>query len=185
MRRLLRSLFRWLARPGIWFVRWAGVQDLWLTQQRYLRRFQCEDPSTVTLKGDIDIRYPERCTIGKGVVVHEATWQAYGGITIGNYVHFGPRVSILTVNHNYEGDAIPYDEHRIAKPVIIEDCVWVGADVVITPGTHIEEGAIIAMGAVVSGHIPKGAIVGGAKWRILKQRDLDHYERLKAEGKFH
>ena len=24
-----------------------------------------------------------------------------------------------------------------------------------------------------------------AKWRLLKQRDMDHYERLKAGGRFH
>ena len=55
----------------------------------------------------------------------------------------------------------------------------------LAPGTHIEEGAIIAMRAIVAGRIPRGAIVGVAKWRILKTRDLDHYEKLKAEGKFH
>ena len=55
----------------------------------------------------------------------------------------------------------------------------------LAPGTHIEEGAIIAMGATVAGRIPRGAIVGAAKWRLLKTRDMDHYERLKAEGQFH
>jgi carbonic anhydrase/acetyltransferase-like protein (isoleucine patch superfamily) len=51
--------------------------------------------------------------------------------------------------------------------------------------THIEEGCIIAMGATVSGRIPKGSVVGSPKVRTLKMRDMEKYERLKAEGKFH
>ena len=93
-------------------------------------------------------------------------------------------MTIITISHNYEGEVLPYDTTKIEAPVVIEDNVWVGANVVIAPGTHIEEGAVIAMGATVAGRVPKGAIVGAAKWRILKERDLARYERLKAEGKF-
>ena len=67
---------------------------------------------------------------------------------------------------------------------MIEDFVWVGCDVVIAPGTHIEEGCIIAMGATVSGRIPRGSVVGAAKWRVLKLRDMQKFEALKAAGKF-
>ena len=67
---------------------------------------------------------------------------------------------------------------------MIEDFVWVGCDVVIAPGTHIEEGCIIAMGATVSGRIPRGSVVGAAKWRMLGCADMQKFEALKAAGKF-
>lgn len=44
---------------------------------------------------------------------------------------------------------------------------------------------VIAMGTTVSGRIPKGSVVGSAKWRTFKSRDMARYEALKAAGRFH
>jgi acetyltransferase-like isoleucine patch superfamily enzyme len=52
-------------------------------------------------------------------------------------------------------------------------------------GVSIGEGAIIQAGSVVVKNIPKYAIAGGHPATVFKYRDIDHYERLKAEGKFH
>jgi len=169
----------------IWLVNWSIAQGHVLRNRKLLKQLNCEDPGTVCLYGNIVIAYPERCRLGRSVHIHDANWNAMGGITVGNHVHFGPRVTILTISHNYKGEKIPYDEDLVENPVVIEDNVWIGTDVIIAPGAHIEEGAIVAMGATVAGRIPKGAIVGAAKWRVLNQRDMDHYERLKTEGKFH
>ena len=51
-------------------------------------------------------------------------------------------------------------------------------NVCITPGVYIDEGAIVAMGAVVTKDVPKCAIVGGNPARVLKYRDIQHYDRL-------
>jgi acetyltransferase-like isoleucine patch superfamily enzyme len=51
-------------------------------------------------------------------------------------------------------------------------------NVCITPGVYIHEGAIVAMGAVVTKDVPKCAIVGGNPARVLKYRDIQHYDRL-------
>lgn len=185
MKATLRAIVRFLSWPGIRFVHWAVAQQTQDHNRRLLKKLDTADPATVHLYDNVRITFPERCHIGRGVSIHEANWNAAGEITIGNHVHFGPRVTILTVSHNYEGEAIPYDDTYLYKPVVIEDNVWVGGDVVIAPGTHIEEGCIIAMGATVSGRIEKGSIVGSARHRVLKMRDMNHYEELKAEGKFH
>jgi acetyltransferase-like isoleucine patch superfamily enzyme len=185
MKAFIRSVMRVLTRPGIWFVNWAVAQDTRIRNRRLLERLDVVDASLVHLYDTVQITAPEKCRIGRGVSIHEANWNAAGGITIGDHVHFGPRVTILTVSHNHEGDALPYDSTNLYKPVTIEDNVWVGCDVVIAPGTHIEEGCIIAMGATVSGRIEKGSIVGSAKHRVLRMRDMERYERLKAEGRFH
>lgn len=184
MKHWVRPVLRWLLWPVIIFLNWVIAQGNFLRHQKLRKQLDAVDPDTVALFGDIRICYPERCRVGRGVAIHDAVWDAKGGIVIGDHVHFGAHVTILTHNHNYEGECIPYDETDILKPVVIEDNVWIGRDVVIAPGSHIEEGCVIAMGTVVSGRIPKGSIVGAAKWRVLKMRDLEKYERLKSAGRF-
>jgi acetyltransferase-like isoleucine patch superfamily enzyme len=108
-----------------------------------------------------------------------------GGVTIGAHFHVGRGLTIFSSKHNYKTDrAIPYDLVDLAAPVVIEDCVWAGANVSILPGVTIGEGAIIAMGAVVSRDVPAGAIVAGNPARVVGQRDMALYQRLKAEGRF-
>ena len=91
---------------------------------------------------------------------------------------------IITQNHNYEGESIPYDKTFIYKNIKIGDCVWFGNRVTVTGNVTIGEGAIIAAGAVVTKDVPDCAIVGGNPAKIIKYRDKEHYYRLKAEGKF-
>ncbi|MBO4480240.1 MAG: acyltransferase [Alphaproteobacteria bacterium] len=108
-----------------------------------------------------------------------------GMCKIGNYFHFGDGCRILTENHNYEGDEIPYDSTYISKDVIIGDFVWLGINVIILPGTEIGDGAIIQAGAVVHGKIPPYAIVGGNPAVVFKYRDKEHFEKLRKSKKFH
>lgn len=54
--------------------------------------------------------------------------------------------------------------------VIIEDDVWIGANVTILKGVHIYTGAVIAAGAVVVNDVPKYSIVGGIPAKIIGKR---------------
>lgn len=108
-----------------------------------------------------------------------------GRVEIGNYFHSGRECMIISSNHNYEGDAIPYDCTYIAKDVKIGDFVWLGNRVMILPGVTIGEGAIIQAGAVVVSDIPSCAIAGGNPAKVFKYRDKEHFYKLKNEMKFH
>ena len=77
------------------------------------------------------------------------------------------------------------DNTYVYKDVEIGDFVWLGSRVMILPGTKIGEGAIIQGGSVVHGEIPPYAIAGGNPAKVFKYRDKVHFEKLKAEGKFH
>lgn len=109
-----------------------------------------------------------------------------GSCIIGNFVQIGTECLIITSNHNFDtGKLIPYDETNINKEVTIDDFVWIGSRVTILPNTHIGEGAIIQAGSVVHGEIPKYAIAGGNPAKVFKYRDIEHFEKLKAEQKFY
>lgn len=81
-------------------------------------------------------------------------------------------------------DALPYGTKYINKPVIIEDNVWIGSDVIIIPGVTIHEGAIIGIGSVVTKDVPSCAVVGGNPAKIIKYRDKEQYEKLKRNERF-
>ncbi len=109
-----------------------------------------------------------------------------GRVVIGNNFHSGRGCLIITENHNYDnGVYIPYDETSIFREVVIEDNVWIGERVIILGGAHIGEGAIIQAGSVVIGNIPQYSIAGGHPAKTFKMRDIDHYKKLKNDGKFH
>lgn len=108
-----------------------------------------------------------------------------GHVTIGNNFHSGEECLIIAQNHNYEnGESIPYDTKLVDKDVTIEDNVWVGTRVVILGGVHIGEGAVIQAGSVVSSNIPKYAVAGGNPAKEFKKRNVEHYNKLKAQNKF-
>lgn len=108
-----------------------------------------------------------------------------GNVTIGNNFHSGRDCLIIAQNHNYEGEAIPYDSTYIKKDVVIGDEVWLGDRVIILGGVTIGDGAIVQAGSVVTKDVPYCAIVGAHPAKQFKTRDIEHYEKLKAEGKFH
>ena len=93
---------------------------------------------------------------------------------------------MVTTFHNYDkGRQIPYDSVKdIDKRIIIEDCVWLGAYVIILGGVRIGEGAIIQAGSVVVTDIPPCAIAGGHPAKVFKYRDKEHYYNLKSKKLF-
>lgn len=108
-----------------------------------------------------------------------------GRVEIGDNFHSGSECQMITSYHNFDGgQAIPYDDTYIHKDIIIEDNVWLGNRVIVLGGVTIGEGAIIQAGSVVVADIPKYAIAGGHPAKPFSQRDIAHYENLKAQKKF-
>lgn len=138
-----------------------------------------------TLGTDLTITAPHRLWLGDNVHIGRHAWiRAEGGLKIGSHTHISRNVTIYTINHDYQGVRLPYDETLVQKPVTIGENVWIGMNVSIAPGTDIGDGAIIAMGACVSGKVPPLAIVGHQKWRVIGQRDPIHYRKLVESGAF-
>ncbi len=150
----------------------------WLPSLKYMGE-------NVHLHGWIEVSELENVSIGRGTSIHSAFIQGLGGVTIGEYVHFGRNLSIYSANHRFEGaEAIPYDSVVVKKPVRIESYVWVGANVSINPGVTIGEGAIVALGSVVTRDVPPMAIVGGNSAKVIRYRNVDEFRELKKKGKF-
>jgi acetyltransferase-like isoleucine patch superfamily enzyme len=154
--------------------------------------FSAEMRSTTKKYGEnVHIYFPftikgfKEMEIGNNIHINQGAYiNAQGGLKIMDNVHIGPNLLIYTVNHNYMGDALPYDSSAINKPVLIGKNVWIGANVTIAPGSTIGDGAIIGAGVVVSGEIPTLTVVVSSRPKIIKYRDKEHYDRLEQLGRY-
>lgn len=109
----------------------------------------------------------------------DAYFQLLGKLVLGEGVIIGPQCTVLTGNHVYEGNTIPYSKDYDVKSTTIGDFVWIGYGVTILPGVNIGEGAIIGAKSVVSKDIPPYAIAVGNPARVVKYRDVDRYNENK------
>lgn len=143
--------------------------------------------TNIVIRKPFLIEYDENIIVGDHVYINRGSrLNGHGGIKIGSNVIFGPEVFVWSADHHYDSDKyIPYDEQVLKKTIVIEDNVWIGAHAKILPGIKIAEGAIIAMGSVVTKDVPKGAIVGGNPAKTIKYRDLQKYENLKNKERFY
>lgn len=137
-------------------------------------------------------------SIGENVDIHNSTIGNYSYISrnsnihnceIGKFCSIGPNVTIGFGNHPtnflstspvfYENskrfdlfsEELIYDGKAC---VIIENDVWIGANVFIKNGITIRNGAIIGAGAVVLNDVPEYAIAVGVPAKVIKLRFEQH-----------
>lgn len=150
----------------------------------YLKRASGKVGKGVKINGSISGIH-KGVVVGDHVHLNSCQITGEGPVEIGNYCHGGKELLIITTNHNYEpAEAIPYDRVKIHKKVIIKDFVWIGQRVTILPGVTVGEGAILAAGAVITKDVADYAIVGGNPAKLIKYRNIDAFQQLKAAEKF-
>ncbi|MDO4510829.1 MAG: acyltransferase [Bacteroidales bacterium] len=90
---------------------------------------------------------------------------------IGHDVMMAENCYILARNHAYADTTIPMRlQGSVRKRTVIGNDVWIGRDVIMTPGRTICSGSIIAAGTVLTKDFPEYAIVGGNPGKLIKLR---------------
>lgn len=89
-------------------------------------------------------------------------------ITIGNHVRVGANSLII------DGDA-HQDDPRSGKnkPIVIEDNVWIGANVTVLKGVTIGRNSLIGAGSIVTKDIPANVVAAGNPCIVVKYFDED------------
>ena len=109
------------------------------------------------------VDYGSRIRIGEGTFVnHGAYLMDGGGITIGKRCQIGPWLGAYTAAHPLVAAERATGLEK-ASPIVIEDDVWVGANVVVMPGVTIGKGSVIGAGSVVTKDIPAGVVARGRR----------------------
>ena len=57
----------------------------------------------------------------------------------------------------------------MAKPIVIEDNVWLGGGAILLPGVTIGRNAVVGAGAVVSHSVPANTAVAGNPARVIRE----------------
>jgi galactoside O-acetyltransferase len=89
-------------------------------------------------------------------------------IRIGNGVMIAPNVTLTTTGHPVHPDR-RVDYARFSEPIVIEDKVWIGSNVVVLPGVRIGYGSVIGAGSVVSKDIPPMVVALGIPCKPVRQ----------------
>lgn len=99
-------------------------------------------------------------------------------ITIGNGVMLGPNVTLATPMHPLLASEriiqdYPTGHHDLeyAKPITIEDNVWIASSATVCGGVTIGKNAVIGAGAVVLEDVPENALVGGVPAKVIRYID--------------
>lgn len=123
---------------------------------------------------EIIINQPFRCDYGKQISVGKRFFANFNFtvldealVTIGDDCFIGPNVSIYTACHSTD----PVERNtrqEWAKPVIIENNVWIGGSVTILPGVSIGDNVSIGAGSVVVNDIPSNSVAVGNPCKVIK-----------------
>ncbi|HVB19213.1 MAG TPA: acyltransferase [Acidimicrobiales bacterium] len=111
----------------------------------------------------------KKCVIGRGshLVGH---WS----IELGDEIQTGPYVYVTDQNHSYEDPEAPIGWQTPKESAVkIGSGSWLGAHVVILPGTELGRNTVVAAGAVVRGHFPDQVVLGGVPARVLRHYAKD------------
>ena len=104
-----------------------------------------------------------------------------GNIVIGDYVRFGPNVTLVTATHPISPALRKY-KVEYNKQITIGNNVWIGANSVILPGVKIENNSIIGAGSLVTKDIPDNAVAFGSPAKVhrkITDEDFEFYDHGK------
>lgn len=95
-----------------------------------------------------------------------------GPLVIGRNVIMGPSCTFLSMNRDVPRTDLPMIEQgwQPTRAPVIEDDVYIGANVTVLPGRRIGQGSIVAAGAIVASDVPPYAVVAGNPARVIKTR---------------
>ena len=105
--------------------------------------------------------------LGEDVFINAGCrFQDQGGIYIGDRALIGHNAVIATLNHDMDpakrADLWP-------APVHIGCDVWLGSNATVLPGVTIGDGAVVAVGAVVTKDVAANTVVGGVPAKLIKE----------------
>lgn len=104
-------------------------------------------------------------------------------ITIGDSVMLGPNVTLATPMHPLLAQERIIQEYpdgyhdlEYAKPIVIQDGVWIASGATVCGGVTVGKNSIIGAGSVVTHDVPPNTLVAGVPAKVI--RTLDEQDKI-------
>lgn len=122
-------------------------------------------------------------TLRRGAVLQIGPHCAFSGtviaaaqrVELGAYVRCGTNTTIMDTDFHE-------DDPRSggSRPVMIEDHVWLGLNVIVQKGVRIGRNSVIAAGSVVTRDIPPNVVAGGIPAKVIVEFTAETIDRTEA-----
>jgi len=118
--------------------------------------------------GKSSINILDNVGLNSGVIINANSGNS---ITIGQDVRIGPYSILRAANHNFQSlDKPIYLQGYQSGDIVVEDDVWIGANVSVLNNVRIGRSSIVGAGSVVTSDIPAYSIAAGVPARVIRQR---------------
>lgn len=119
-------------------------------------------------------------TIGDSVLLNFGSVIAARSIvSIGDHCMIGQHCIVADID---VPEQFADDGDVVAKPIRIEDHVWLAGRVTVRPGVTIGAGSVVKAGSIVESDIPRGVIAGGIPARVLRTLSREPVTALPQEA---
>ncbi len=150
-------------------------------REKLLRELLGSVGERVWVESPLHVAYGSRVHLGDDVYVNFGlTLVDDVEVRVGDRAMFAPHVTVTTTGHPVHPD-LRRDGSQFSAPVVIEDDVWIGSNVVLLPGVTVGEGSVVGAGSVVTADVPRGVVAAGTPARVLRDiTDADLEFRYRA-----
>ncbi len=145
---------------------WLAISNLavstWLPGSRWrvilLRAFGARIGEGAVIKPGVRVKFPWRLTLGRNVWIGERVWvDNLAGVTVGDDCCISQGAYLCTGSHDWGDPRFAL----VTRPILLEGECWVGARAILAPGTVMERGAILTLGAVGRGRLTEWRVHSG------------------------
>lgn len=141
-------------REAAWLIVSGLLVESWLPGSGWrcglLRRFGATIGARVTIKPRVRVKFPWRLHVADDVWIGEAVWiDNLAPVTIDHDVCISQGAYLCTGSHDWTSPTFDL----IVRPIEVANHAWIGAMARLAPGTRVGEGAVVSMGAMVSGDL--------------------------------
>jgi putative colanic acid biosynthesis acetyltransferase WcaF len=135
-----------------------------------LRSFGARIGKGVTIKPNVNIKYPWFLEIGNHVWIGENVWiDNLGRVKIEDNVCISQGAMLLCGNHNYKKTTFDLIIGRIH----VKEGAWIGAKSIVCPGVTLHSHAILAVGSVATNNLDSFGIYQGNPALKIRERKIE------------
>lgn len=175
---LARSVSPYTNREKIGRVLWTMIGQVlfrwtfhnwYATRRGLLRLFGAEIGKDVRIRPSVLIEQPWNLTIGDNSSIGDrAIIYCLGKVSLGNNVSLSQMVHLCAGTHDYTKSDLPL----LRPPIVIEDEVWLAADVFVSANVRIGRGSVVGARSSVFKDLSPWKVYAGTPARPIKDRAL-------------